>query len=480
MDPCPFVRVLVGNLALKMPSSYSSSSSAPRSTGAGVHPSTTPCHCRIRLDKLPYQLASAPLLPHDADHAAACTGAFAAAFHLSRADLDRATAKPALFGPRRVARLKVAVYAGRRATCGLGNKGRLLGKVVVPLDLKGAETKPVVFHSGWVPISTRRRAGPRKSSSSSSSAAQLNLTVRAEPDPRFVFEFDGEPECSPQVMQVRGAMKQPMFTCKFSCRSASDLRSRSAHSDPGGGALSSLSSATTGARSWLAKLGSDRERRERKGWSVTVHDLSGSPVALASMVTPFVASPGSDRVSRSNPGAWLVLRPGDGTWKPWGRLECWRERSTTTTGGGDCLGYRFELLVPDPTGMGVGVCVAESGVPSSKGGRFGIDLTAAQPFGSPGCSPRGSGDWGGGAQTLQHGAWPFGSFRGFVMSAAVQGEGRCSRPVVEVGVAHVGCAEDAAAFVALAAAVDLSMDACRLFSCKLRRELSASRADMLR
>jgi hypothetical protein len=34
-------------------------------------------------------------------------------------------------------------------------------------------------------------------------------------------------------------------------------------------------------------------------------------------------------------------------------------------------------------------------------------------------------------------------------------------------VAHVGCAEDAAAFVALAAAVDLSMDACRLFSHRL-------------
>ena len=66
------------------------------------------------------------------------------------------------------------------------------------------------------------------------------------------------------------------------------------------------------------------------------------------------------------------------------------------------------------------------------------------------------------------------------MSAAVEGEGRCSKPTVEVGVAHVGCAEDAAAFVALAAAVDLSMDACRLFSHKLRKELSHLRSDVLR
>jgi hypothetical protein len=509
MDPCPFVRVLVGNLALKMPAS----TTAPRSTaasGSGVHPTTAPCYCRIRLNKLPYQTASAPLLPPTEEGPASCTGAFAAAFHVSKADLDRAAAKPALLlGARlrrRTARLKVAVYAGRGggASCGGGgggvNSGRLIGKLVVPLDLGAAMAKPVVFHSGWVAIGKRRSGGRGKTAA----RAQLNLTVRAEPDPRFVFEFDGEPECSPQVLQVKGSMKQPMFTCKFSCRSNSDLRSRSVlrrsppiakqlqifieiphpwtddrcncslplhdpsrsvQSDPG----------TAGPRNWLAKFGSDRERagKERKGWSVTVHDLSGSPVALASMVTPFVASRGTDRVSRSNPGGWLILRPVDGTWTPWGRLECWRERSGSG-GGGDTLGYRFELV---PGHTNAGVCVAESGLPASRGGRFAIDLTAAQPFGSPGCSPRGSGDLG---HYHGGGVWPFGTFRGFVMSAAVQGEGRCSRPTVEVGVAHVGCAEDAAAFVALAAAVDLSMDACRLFSCKLRRELSASRAELVR
>ena len=62
-------------------------------------------------------------------------------------------------------------------------------------------------------------------------------------------------------------------------------------------------------------------------------------------------------------------------------------------------------------------------------------------------------------------------YKGFVMSATVDGEGRCSKPEVEVGVKHVTCTEDAAAFVALAAAMDLSMDACKLFSQKLRKEL---------
>lgn len=57
------------------------------------------------------------------------------------------------------------------------------------------------------------------------------------------------------------------------------------------------------------------------------------------------------------------------------------------------------------------------------------------------------------------------------MSSTVAGDGKRSMPEVEVGVQHVSCTEDAAAFVALAAAMDLSMDACRSFSQKLRKEL---------
>ncbi|KAJ4747342.1 DUF1005 family protein (DUF1005) [Rhynchospora pubera] len=456
MDPCQFVRVLVGNLSLKLPASP-----RPIGAGAGVHPSSTPCYCKIRLNKLPYQTAPAPLVASDSDTSApASSSTPAAVFHLSQADLEKISGKSTLFGSTRTARLKVAVYSGRRgSTCGVSS-GRLLGKVTLPLDLKGAEGKAMVFHSGWVSVGKKTKGA----------AVELNLTVRAEPDPRFVFEFAGEPECSPQVLQVQGSMKQPMFTCKFSCRNNSDLhlRSRSMQSDHG-----------NNSRNWLPNFGSDRERtvKERKGWSVTVHDLSGSSVAMASMVTPFVASPGSDRVSRSNPGAWLILRPGDGTWKPWGRLEAWRER-VGATGSSDGLGYRFDLL-PDNS-MNSSVSLIDSSLSSSKGGKFAIDLTGTVPMnkngsrsGSPGCSPRGSGDFG-------YGLWPFAGYRGFVMSATVDGEGRCSKPTVEVGVNHVGCAEDAAAFVALAAAVDLSMDACRSFSHKLRKELSQSSDSLLR
>jgi hypothetical protein len=123
-------------------------------------------------------------------------------------------------------------------------------------------------------------------------------------------------------------------------------------------------------------------------------------------------------VSRSNPGAWLILRPaGYGAWEPWARLECWRERGGADAS--DSLGYRFDLLLP---GVDHAAPLADSSIPSFKGGKFAIDLTAAQPLsrgGTPGCSPRGSGDFSN---------WPLGNYRGFFMSAAVQGEARCSKP----------------------------------------------------
>ncbi|XP_047328809.1 uncharacterized protein LOC124932236 [Impatiens glandulifera] len=435
MDPCPFVRLTVANLALKIPI-------ASKPARSVVHPSSSPCFCKIKLKNLPVQTSLVPHIPDGTHFPDGQPQVPAATFHLSKADLDKLTGK-SLFGQNLL--LRISFYTGRRgATCGV-DSGRLLGKVSVPIDLSGTDTRASVFHSGWISVGK----------DSMKNNSQFHLTVKAEPDPRFVFQFDGEPECSPQVFQVQGNIRQPVFTCKFSFRSNNDWSHRSR----------SFPSESTNSRTWLSSFGSERERplKERKGWSITVHDLSGSPVAAASMVTPFVASPGSDRVSRSNPGSWLILRPGDGTWKPWGRLEAWRER-----GSSDGLGYRFELI---PDSAAAGIVVAESTLSSSKGGKFVIDLGSARS-GSPGCSPKGSGDFG-------FGLWPYCVYRGFVMAAKVDGERKkCSKPIVEVSEQQVSCAEDAAAYVALAAAVDLSMDACRLFSKKLRKELCAPQDDL--
>lgn len=335
----------------------------------------------------------------------------------------------------------------------------MLGKLHLPLDLRSVDSKPSVLHNGWISIN-------------GSSSSQLHLTVRAEPDPRFVFQFGGDPECSPQVFQVQGSVKQAVFTCKFGFR----------HQTVDRGSVSrSISWPLTSdddktALTCLPSFGSDKDptSKERKGWSVTIHDLSGSPVAMASMVTPFVPSPGSDRVSRSNPGAWLILRPGNCTWKPWGRLEAWRE-----PGNSDAIGYRFDLL-HDATSAATTTLV-NSTISSKKGGKFTIDTTtslASTPVHSPHSScDFGSGSWptpgsrpgSGSGSDFMFCNW---MYRGFVMSSTVEGVGKKrSKPEVEIGVQHVTCTEDAAVYVALAAAMDLSMDACKLFSQKLRKEL---------
>ncbi|CAF2108030.1 hypothetical protein HID58_080923 [Brassica napus] len=440
MDPCPFIRLTISNLALKLPLAAKSSSSA-------VHPSSSPCFCKIKLKNFPPQTAAIPYIPLETTQFPEIQ-TLAATFHLSSSDIKRLASR-SIFASK--PSLKIFIYTGSAgAACGV-NSGGLLAEVSVPLDLAGTQSKPCVFHDGWIAVGKGAGAGK------ASSAAQFHLNVKAEPDPRFVFQFDGEPECSPQVVQIQGSIPQPVFTCKFSCRNTTGdrtIRSRS------------LPTETSVPRSWLNSFGSERERpnKERKGWSITVHDLSGSPVAMASIVTPFVASPGTDRVSRSNPGSWLILRPGDGTWKPWGRLEAWRERGGATDG----LGYRFELILDGSSGAGI--VLAESSISSHRGGKFSIEL-GSSPTGSGVGRTRSRGGGSGGASPANS---PRGGSvqKGFVMAASVEGEGKCSKPCVEVSVQHVSCMEDAAAYVALSAAVDLSMDACRLFNQRMRKELS--------
>ncbi|XP_014505507.1 uncharacterized protein LOC106765408 [Vigna radiata var. radiata] len=411
MDPCPFVRLMVDSLALNLPSA----TKAPPISG--VHPSTTPCFCKIRTTNFPSQTALLPLSPSSSSAPDAVTAA--PGFHLDSATLSRPIS------------LRVAVYSGSTArACGV-SAAKLLGRLTLTLDLTSARDRPITFHSGWLSL-RRNKTGSEPNRKPST---RLHMVVRSEPDPRFVFQFGGEPECSPVVFQIQeNNIRQPVFSCKFSADRNS--RSRSLPSDFG----KNLSR-------WRRTLKGVRERhgRERKGWMVMIHDLSGSPVAAASMITPFVPSPGSDRVSRSNPGAWLILRPNGGSvssWKPWGRLEAWRERGPV-----DGLGYKFELVAEN--GPVNGIPIAEATMNVKKGGQFCIDYKVMKDSGLSSRLPG----------------------KGFVMGSTVEGEGKVSKPLVQVGAQHVTCMADAALFIAVSAAIDLSMDACQLFSHKLRKEL---------
>ncbi|XVF49085.1 hypothetical protein PTKIN_Ptkin03bG0240200 [Pterospermum kingtungense] len=409
MDPCPFVRLIVESLALKLPQ-------PTKPAGSGVYPTTTPCFCKLRLKNFPSQTALLPLSNSSGDSPPESSTS-AAGFHLDALTLRRLSGKPMT--------LHVEVYTGRMAhTCGV-SCGKLVGRVQVTMNLGVSQTRPSVFQNGWMKLGN----DPDKPTS------KLHLTVRAEPDPRFVFQFGGEPECSPVVFQIQSNIRQPVFSCKFS---ADRSRSRSLPPD-----------FTNKNRGWMRTLSGEKERqgRERKGWMIMIYDLSGSPVAAASMITPFVPSPGSDRVSRSNPGAWLILRPHGfsvSSWTSWGRLEAWRERGPI-----DGLGYKFEL-VTENNGPNNGIPIAEATMSTKKGGQFCIDRRVSRDN-----------------STLNLRS----PVKGFVMGSTVEGEGKVSKPVVQVGMQHVTCMADAALFIALSAAIDLSMDACRLFSRKLRKEL---------
>ncbi|XP_051147161.1 uncharacterized protein LOC127262499 [Andrographis paniculata] len=429
MDPCPFVRIVISNLALRLPDD---------SAAYSFHH-----YCKFKLKGFPAQISDdvAVLAGNDA-----VESKIQGCFTMRRAELEKLVTERS----RSFSNLKIEIRRRRgKGVCGFLKGGKLVGAAVVQLDLKNVlengTVRASVVQNGWVAVS--------------GSDLKLHVNVRTEPDPRFVFRFDGEPECSPQIFQVNeNNVRQPVFTCKFAFRNSTEriLRSRSSSMEPG---------TSTGCFSAGAAEG-EQAARERKGWSITIHDLSGSPVAAASMVTPFVpSSPGSDRVSRSNPGAWLILRPGHGTWKPWGRLEAWRERHR--------LGYRFDLI---PDGGIDTVPLANSDVSANSGGKFSIDVTTGPtPMTSPGSSfdlSSASGSDLGSAPGS--GSWAHLLYRGFVMSSTVGGDRKGSRPEVEVGAQHVSCTEDAAAFVALAAAMDMSVDACAPFSRKLRKELRQS------
>ncbi|VAH63563.1 uncharacterized protein LOC119268898 [Triticum dicoccoides] len=440
MDPCAFVRLTVDQLLLKLPAVP-----RPSSGAAGVHPSTSPCFCTLHLQDHPSSLSrTAPLPLASACLPGGACGGDPVVLSLDAAAVQKLSGRPV--------ELVVTVHAGQSkgstsTGCGVG-ASRALGKVRVAVDVaRAAAGETVVARDGWVDVGKP---------ASSAARAQIHMLVRAEPDPRYVFQFGGEPECGPVVYQVPGGsagggQRQPVFTCRFSAgRRAARTRSLTSES-------SMTRSPSRRLRSWLSTLHGDGDKRaqrdQRKGWMVTIHDLSGSPVAAASMVTPFVPSPGSGRVSRANPGAWLILQPtgaGASSWKPWARLEAWRERGPV-----DALGYRLELVF-DSGPVECAVPIAQSSISAKRGGQFVID-PATFPEGSAG------------------GAWPFAG--GFVMGSTVEGEGKASRPTVQVGVQHVACMGDVAVFIALSAAVDLCMDACKLFSHRLRKELCQDQDD---
>nr|CAD1819549.1 unnamed protein product [Ananas comosus var. bracteatus] len=66
---------------------------AARPAGAGVHPSAAPCYCKIRLNKLSYQTAVAPLVPSAEPSSSAAAAAGAAPPQGQRRSRRRSTSR---------------------------------------------------------------------------------------------------------------------------------------------------------------------------------------------------------------------------------------------------------------------------------------------------------------------------------------------------------------------------------------------------
>ncbi|TKY68816.1 hypothetical protein E2542_SST05078 [Spatholobus suberectus] len=276
MDPQAFIRLSIGSLGLRC-------TGIELSTGkSGIQTLSLPCVCEIRLRGFPVQTSSVPVI--SSAEVIPDTQNIASSFYLEESDLKVLLAPGCFYNTH--ACLEIAVFSGRKGShCGVGIKRQQIGIFKMQVGPEWGEGKPLILFNGWIGIGKNKQDNGKP-------GAELHLKVKLDPDPRYVFKFEDITTLSPQIVQLQGSIKQPIFSCKFS-------KDRVSQIDP-------LSAYWSGSAD-ISDL--ETERRERKGWKVTIHDLSGSAVAAAFITTPFVPSSGCDWVARSNPGSWLIVRP---------------------------------------------------------------------------------------------------------------------------------------------------------------------------
>eukprot|EP00249_Psilotum_nudum_P016884 c26035_g1_i2 orf=526-1164(+) len=197
MDPNAFVRISVASVALKMP--------LASKAWVDVLSASSSCFCEIKLSNFPVQIAPVPLvslkkLEPDYQVIAAC-------FYLDEPSLRKLLTTSCFTSS--LPCLEITVYASKQGSSCRVSSGKVLGKFALPVGGEWAVAKPLQVHSGWVCIEKSKADGER-------SGAELHLNVTIEPDPRYIFQFDDQPELSPQILQVQGNSRQTIFTCKFS------------------------------------------------------------------------------------------------------------------------------------------------------------------------------------------------------------------------------------------------------------------------
>lgn len=200
MDPQAFIRLSIGSLGLRIPGA------ALNSTKPGVNAFSSPCSCEIRLRGFPVQTSSIPLVP--SPEAIPDSHSIASSFYLEESDLKALLAPGCFYNTH--ACLEISVFSGRKGShCGVGIKRQLIGTFKLDVSPEWGDGKPVILFNGWIGIGKSKNENGRH-------GAELHLRVKLDPDPRYVFQFEDVTRLSPQIVQLQGSIKQPIFSCKFS------------------------------------------------------------------------------------------------------------------------------------------------------------------------------------------------------------------------------------------------------------------------
>lgn len=200
MDPQAFIRLSVGSLGLRV------SGTALNATKSGIQAFSSPCLCEIRLRGFPVQTTSVPFV--SSPEVILDNHSVASSFYLEESDL-KALLTPGCFYTSHAC-LEIVVFTGRKGThCGVGIKRQQIGTFKLEVGPEWGQGKPVILFNGWIGIGKNKQ-------DSGKPGAELHLRVKLDPDPRYVFQFEDETRLSPQIVQLQGTIKQPIFSCKFS------------------------------------------------------------------------------------------------------------------------------------------------------------------------------------------------------------------------------------------------------------------------
>lgn len=201
MDPQDFVRLSIGSLGLRIPVA------ASKAVKGVTHASASLCSCEIRLRGFPIQTAQVPLI--SSSEVSPDPHSNPIVFYLEKSDVKALTSSRCFQTPQPF--LEVVVYLGRKkgSNCSVTGRKQQLGTFRVEVSPEWGEGKPALIHNGWVGIGKQKQEAGRR-------GPELHLRVRLDPDPRYVFMFEDETLSSPQIVQLQGNVKQPIFSCKFS------------------------------------------------------------------------------------------------------------------------------------------------------------------------------------------------------------------------------------------------------------------------